>query len=262
MPHHLIRKLEGFAPLSDASKQALHRLDRTMHLLSFGTDIIREGDEPEHINLILSGWACRYKQLVDGRRQILSFFVPGDVCDTHAFLLREMDHSIGTLTDVRLAQVPRDAFLDLLDRYPQIAQAFSWDASVQLAVQRETTASLGQRSGEERMAHLLCELFYRLRAVGLTDGNTCPLPLSQVELASALGQSTVHINRTLQALRAAGLIVLKGKSLTIPDLGALQAVALFNPGYLHLSRGIIWSDTPTTSSHLAQSRQRSTDPIR
>lgn len=251
MPHHLIRKLEGFAPLSDASKQALHRLDRTMHLLSFGTDIIREGDEPEHINLILSGWACRYKQLEDGRRQILSFFVPGDVCDTHAFLLREMDHSIGTLTDVRLAQVPRDAFLELLDRYPQIEQAFWWDTLVQAAVQREATVSLGQRLGQERMAHLLCELFYRLRAVGLTDGDTCPLPLSQTDLASALGQSTVHINRVLQALRASGLIALKGKRLAIPDLDALQKVALFNPGYLHLGYRGIRFDLPITSSHSA-----------
>lgn len=251
MPYHLIRKLEGFAPLSDQSKQALHRLDRTLHLIGPGSDIIREGDEPGHINLILGGWACRYKELEDGRRQILSFFVPGDVCDTHAFLLREIDHSIGTLTDVRLAQVPRDIFLALLDRYPQIERAFWWDTLVQSAVQREGTVSLGRRSGEERMAHLLCELFYRLRAVDLTDGDTCPLPLSQVELASALGQSTVHINRILQALRASGLIALKGKKLAIPDLDALQKVALFNPGYLHLRHVGIRFDTPITSSHSA-----------
>jgi CRP-like cAMP-binding protein len=164
----------------------------------------------------------------------MSLFVPGDVCDTHAFLLPKMDHSIGALTAVRFAEVPSDALVDLLDRHPQITRALSCDRLVQVAVQREAIVSLGRRSGEERIAHLLCEMFLRLRAVGLTDGDTCPMPLSQVELASALGQSTVHINRTLQALRASRLIVLKGRRLTILDFDALQKVALFNPSYLHL----------------------------
>jgi CRP-like cAMP-binding protein len=86
----------------------------------------------------------------------------------------------------------------------------------------------------ERLSHLFCELFLRLRAVGLTDGDTCPLPVTQYELADATGQTSVHVNRTLQELRSRGLIILKGKRLTISDLDALQRVALFNPNYLHL----------------------------
>jgi len=86
------------------------------------------------------------------------------------------------------------------------------------------------------MAHLFCELFIRLRAVRLTDGHSCDVPITQAELGDALGLSMVHVNRTLQNLRAAKLVIFKGKTLTIPDLKALQAAALFNANYLHLDR--------------------------
>lgn len=113
-------------------------------------------------------------------------------------------------------------------------KALWWDTLVSVAIQREWTVNLGQRTAIERLGHLFCELFVRLRGIGLTDGDSCPLPLTQVELADAMGLSNVHINRTLQELRRAGLVVFKGKRLTIPDLAALQKVSLFNPNYLHL----------------------------
>jgi CRP-like cAMP-binding protein len=105
-----------------------------------------------------------------------------------------------------------------------------------LAIQREWSVNLGQRTATERIAHLLCELFFRLRAVGLTTDLTCDLPVTQAELADASGLSAVHVNRTIQELRAADLIVLRGRTLTILDLEALKTVALFNPNYLHLNR--------------------------
>ena len=236
MPSCLIRKLENFTRLSGEDKRALERLAAIVHTVDADRDIIHEGDSPGHVNLILEGWACRYKQLEDGRRQIIAYFVPGDLCDTHVFILREMDHSIGTLTPVRLVQIHRDALLDLTDRHPRITRALWWETLVTAAIQREWTVNLGQRSAMERLAHLFCELFQRLQAVGLTDGDTCPLPLTQNELADTVGQTSVHVNRTLQEMRASGLIILKGKRLTIPDLDRLQRVALFNPNYLHLDR--------------------------
>ncbi|WP_336492907.1 Crp/Fnr family transcriptional regulator, partial [Methylobacterium nigriterrae] len=132
-----------------------------------------EGDPPPHINLILEGWACRYKQLEDGRRQIVSFFLPGDLFDLHAFVLREMDHSIGTITPVKLAEIHQDTFLRITDQHPRIARAVWWEALVAVAIQREWTVNIGQRTGLERIGHLLCELFIRLRAVGLTEGDSC-----------------------------------------------------------------------------------------
>ena len=237
MPQHLIRKLEQFTRLSAEDKCALEAVARQRErLVRPHEDIIREGDPPRHVNLILEGWACRYKQLEDGGRQIISFFLPGDLFDIHAFVLREMDHSIGTITPVKLAEIQQDTLLSLIDEHPRIARAFWWEALVGVAIQREWTVNLGQRTGLERIGHLLCELFIRLRAVGLTADDGCILPLTQGDLAYATGLSNVHVNRVLQELRSSGLIVLKSRHLAIPDLAALQAVSLFNTNYLHLDR--------------------------
>src|SRR3712207_3458341 len=108
-----------------------------------------------------------------------------------------MDHSIGTITRVRLAEIPRDAILDITEQHPRITRALWWEMLVQVAIQREWTVNLGQRTGLERLAHLLCELFIRLRAVGLTQGNTVRLPVTQVDLGDATGLSNVHVNRVL-----------------------------------------------------------------
>jgi CRP-like cAMP-binding protein len=237
MAHSLILKLEQFTRLSSEDRRALHHAaSLQQRRLGPRHDIIHEGDRPEFVNLILDGWACRYKTLEDGRRQITAFFVPGDICDLKVFILREMDHSIGTLSPVLLAEIPRDVVLDLTEGSSRLARALWWSTLVSEAIEREWVVNLGQRSATERVAHLFCELFLRLRAVGRTSGNSCELPVTQAELADTLGLSTVHVNRTLQDLRAENLIILRGKVLTIPDLDALQRAAMFNPNYLHLQR--------------------------
>ena len=233
----LSRKLEQFAPLSGEDRAVLDRAagERVRHFEPH-TDIIREGDRPRDVNLFLTGWACRYKQLEDGRRQIVAFFLPGDLCDHNVFILREMDHHIAALTPVTLAELSREAFERMTLDHPRITQALWWETLVNASVQREWTVNLGQRDAAERMAHLMCELFVRLRGVGLTEGNGCEFPITQADLAEATGMSTVHVNRTLQELRGRQLLTLRGRRLTIPDLGALMRAGLFNPNYLHLER--------------------------
>jgi len=232
---HLIRKLEHFVRLSPADRAILVRAS-SERVRNFRPriDIAREGDKPRDVHLILAGWACRYKQLEDGRRQIVSFFLPGDICDLNIFILREMDHSIGTITSVTIADLSREVFDEISAGHPRIATAFWWEGLVNSAIQREWTMSLGQRTASERMAHLLCEIFLRLRLAGLTREDSCDFPLTQSDLADATGLSKVHVNRTLQELRSAELIVLRGKSLTVPSLERLMNAGLFNANYLHM----------------------------
>lgn len=233
----LIRKLEHFVRLSQNDRAILDRA-ASERVRKFGprVDIAREGDRPKDVHLILSGWACRYKQLEDGRRQVVSFFLPGDLCDLNIFILREMDHSIGTITQVSIADLSRDFFDEMSAGHPRIVTAFWWESLVNAAVQREWTMNLGQRTALERMAHLLCEIFFRLRIAGLTREDSCDFPLTQADLADATGLSKVHVNRTLQELRSTGLIVLKGKLLVVPSLERLMNAGLFNANYLHMDR--------------------------
>ncbi len=234
MENRLIRKLERYVRLSNEDKATLRSAARDkIKRLRPREDVIREGEKPTNINLILSGWACRYKVLEDGRRQIMAFFLPGDVCDLNIFVLKEMDHSVGALTPLTYAEITRETF-DEMAEHPRIVQAMWWDTLVCAAIQREWTVNLGQRTAIERIAHLLCELYIRLHTVGLTVDGRCELPVTQSELADATGLTPVHVNRTLQELRAQRLIVLHGKELQILDFDRLKNVALFNDNYLHL----------------------------
>ena len=123
---HLVRKLEHFVRLSSADRAVLNRAAaERVRSLGPRIDIVREGERPRSVNLILAGWACRYKQLEDGRRQIVSFFLPGDICDLNVFILREMDHSIGTITPVTIADLSREFFDEISAGYPRIARCRS-----------------------------------------------------------------------------------------------------------------------------------------
>lgn len=236
MVNPLVRKLENFVRLSSEERQALDRVVQNTRRLGPREDVVRDGDQPRHVNLILEGWACRYKQLEDGRRQVISIFLPGDMCDPHVFVLKNMDHSLGTLTSCLIAEVSEPSIREITAESRKIEEAFWWEMLVSAAIQREWTVSLGQRLATERLGHLFCELFMRLDAVGLTNGTSCEFPITQADLGDAMGLSTVHINRTLKELRAAGLIRLRGRQLTIPDFPALCGASLFDPSYLHFER--------------------------
>ena len=231
----VVRKLELYTRLSGDDKAALERL-ATGRVRQFGSreDIVREGDAPKDINMFLSGWACRYKQMEDGRRQIIAFFLPGDLCDLNVFILREMDHSISAITPVTLAEVSRETFEEALLNRPRVVQALWWESLVNAAVQREWTVNLGQRTAAERIAHLICEIFLRLHSIGLARANTCEWPITQIELADTTGMSSVHVSRTINELRNLGLIMLRDRQLTVIDLPGLMRLAMFNSNYLHL----------------------------
>lgn len=235
MTGKLFRKLSRYVRLTNLDRTSLNDASEPPRRSEARTDIIDEGDDPHAVNVILEGWACRSRQLVDGRRQIVSLLLPGDPCDPHIFLLDRTDHAISALTPVVYAQIPGAALQELTTRSAALDQAFHREALATAAIQREWTVSLGCRSGIERLAHLFCELYARLSAVGLAKDDTCPLPLTQHDLGHALGQTSVHINRTLQELRAQGLITLRSRQLTIHGMDRLAELAHFDPTYLHFT---------------------------
>src|SRR5262249_47509223 len=152
------------------------------------------------------------------------------------YLFARMDHSIAALTPVAYAEFDRAAFEHLVGTDKTIAEALHCETLVNCAVQREWTLNIGRRDALERVAHVICELFARLSIVGLADANSFAFPMTQMDLADATGLSTVHVNRTLQELRASGLITLRERQMIIHDLEALSGMAMFTPYYLHMER--------------------------
>jgi CRP-like cAMP-binding protein len=242
----LIRKLERSEPWSAQERQAVHdAIDSTVRLPAHA-HLVQEGETPDGIHLVLEGIACGYKLLPDGRRQIVSYCVPGDLCDLRTTLLPQMDCSIGTISQALVARLSRERLAQITLHSPRLARAFWQTTLVEQAIAREWLINVGQRTAFSRAAHLLCEMFLRLRAVGLVKDNSCEFPLTQTEIADTLALSTVHVNRTLMELRRSGLITLREKHLTIHHLAALEAAAGFDPAYLHLGAAPDNDVTPAT----------------
>jgi CRP-like cAMP-binding protein len=237
MPGSLVRKLEHFAPLSDVEKQIAMRAPIRVRHVGARQDIVSDGSQPTDISLISEGFACRYKLLGDGRRQITAFLIPGDICDLRALLLSRMDHAVAALTSCQIAVVPHQKLLEMIERHPGLGFALWADTMLDGAICRSWLTNIGRLPAHARIAHLLCELFTRLLGIGRADHGSFELPLTQTDIGDAMGLSTVHVNRTLQQLRAEGLVELRYHVVVVRDWRRLRAAAEFDPGYLFCEHG-------------------------
>jgi CRP-like cAMP-binding protein len=233
----LIRQLETIAVLSDEDRAALAALPLRVKSIGENRDIIREGSKPTESCLVLEGLVCRYKMVAGGRRQILSFHLPGDLPDLASLYLPRMDHSIAALTPARVAFIPHEAIRNIIRKHVSLAETLTRHALIDGSIFREWIANVGRRTALERIAHVMCETYVRMRALGLVKLEAFDLPLTQAELGDATGLSNVHVNRTLQELRKLGVITTVKKVHTIVDWEMLKETADFDPAYLHLNSG-------------------------
>lgn len=236
---HLVENLRAIAELSPEDETGLLDLPLRVRDLAADTDIVREGDRPTDCCVVLTGFLCRYRVTAGGKRQIMSFHLPGEIPDLQSLYLKVMDHNLGTLAPSRVALVAHEAVLETIRLHPRIGAAF-WRATlIDAAIFREWTVSLGRRSAHGRIAHLICELGMRFGAVKMADNNTFPMPMTQSELGDAMGLSAVHVNRTLMELRSEGLIDWRNGVMTVLDWDRLASTAEFDPTYLHRDQAAV-----------------------
>ena len=230
----MVRKLGKWWPLNSADRAALLGLPYEIRTIGRGKYIVRDGDQPAHSCLLVTGYAFRHKIVGDGGRQILSVHMRGDLVDLQNALLRTADHSVQTLCDSTVAFIPVAAIKRLAFERPAIGLAMWYDTLVDASIHREWTANVGRRDARTRLSHLLCEFGIRLQDAGL--GTLCryELPMTQEEIADAAGLTSVHVNRTLQALDREGLIDRHMRSVFITDWGKLADAGDFCDAYLHI----------------------------
>ncbi len=233
MAHPFLRKLSFGARLTPEDEAVLTSTIEPPRPVRQREDVAEEGVQPNALPLIVDGWACRYATLANGQRQIISLFIPGDLCEPFGMLPRFMDHSVATLTPVLMSPVRVERLKSAVISSPRIDEALWWDLLVSTAIDREHLVSLGRRTATERLGHLFCELHLRLDMVGLVEGMSYEMPITQADLGDLLGLSMVHVNRSLQELRRTGLMSLRGRRLTINNLDGLRELSYFDEGYLH-----------------------------
>ncbi|WP_375393897.1 Crp/Fnr family transcriptional regulator [uncultured Sphingomonas sp.] len=233
MANAFVEKLRGYAPISGMDEAYLEDLCRRPRKFPAHYDLILEGDLPGPVFVVLSGWACRYKILPGGSRQIISFLMPGDFCDMHVAVLAEMDHSIATLTGAQVVTIAGSKMEALPDERPDLVRAFWWTQLVDEGVLRATIVSMGRRTSLERVAHLLCELCFRMRNIGIATDKSFVMPFTQIVLADAVGLTPVHVNRVVRKLRSLGALDLGVGTLIVADIMLLAQIAGFDDNYLH-----------------------------
>jgi CRP-like cAMP-binding protein len=232
----LIRKLDKIHGVTATEQQALDKLPATLKHFAPGEDIIREGDKPTMVCMVVDGTAFRYTIVEPGRRQIMACYIAGDIPDLEGLFLDTMDHSLGVLHSCTIAQIPHDAILRIFEDQPRLGEVFWRETLIDSAMMRKWLACVGRRSALSCIAHMICEFVTRMHAVGLSDRMTCHFPMTQTELGDAAGLSTVHINRTIRDLHKLGLLTWGIHSVTIHDWAGLAQVAQFDPAYLQLPR--------------------------
>lgn len=231
-----LKKLRRRIELSPEEERAIRDSVAETRRVAADQILIRTGQELNSSLLILEGWLARSKDLAGGERQVTELHVAGDFADLHGFTLKRLDHDVLSLSDCVLGVVPHDRLQEITERYPRLARIYWFSTNVDAAMTRELALSLGQRSAISRMAHLFCELYVRLDAVGRARSNGYEFPLTQRELSECLGLTVVHANRTIQELRRRGLVELEKNQLTILDRRGLEGVAEFDPSYLYLDK--------------------------
>ncbi len=231
----LVERWARYSPLSADDRGAIIALP--FNHKRFGRDsyIVREGDTATDCALLLDGFAYRQKLLRNGSRQIISIHIATEFVDLQNSMLGVADHNVQTLNQAEVAQIPRDAILNLMETRPAVRMALWTDTLIDASIFREWVVNVGRRDSRARIAHLICELSVRLKWIGKGDDVSCEFPLTQEHIADCTGLTPVHTNRTLQRLRREGLIQLSSKSLTILDWEGLREAGDFEELYLHPS---------------------------
>jgi CRP-like cAMP-binding protein len=235
--HVFIRRLSELHELSVTDQRAVLDIVGPPKKVAKGQDIVVDGSALTSVPIIVSGAACRYKVLSGGQRQILGFLLPGDMAEDFGGGSTVIDHGVSASTACVVENIPRNSFHQIVGTFPNVARAVWQYCLIQGSLYRSWLVNMRRRSAPERLAHLLCEQFVRLQAVGLAKhGEPIPLHIVQSDLADATGMSVIHLNRTLQHLRSRNLIGRNHGKLEILEWDRLKELAEFDPIYLQSRR--------------------------
>jgi CRP-like cAMP-binding protein len=241
----MVRKLEQWHPLNEEEQAALLALPHTIRELKAHQYVVWDGDRPQNACLLLSGFAFRHKLAGNGGRQILSIHMRGDLIDLQNSLLGVADHNVQMMTDGKLALIPTQAVIDLAFKMPGIGMAMWYETLVEGSIFREWILNVGRRDAFTAIAHLLCEFAIRAELADIGQAVSYELPLTQEQLADAVGLTSVHVNRTLMRLEEEGHIRRSRRIIEIDDWQNLAKVADFEPRYLHIRNHAMLPGAPS-----------------
>ena len=229
----LLRRLNTVSGLDDADIAAMRTLPIVVRQWEAGRAIVSDGDRSTDCCLVIEGFCVRAKTTASGGRQILSIHIAGEIPDLQSLHLHRMDHDLIPVISSTLGFISHTSLRDLTRIRPNVAEKFWRDSLIDAAIFREWIVNVGQRPADSRLAHVVLEVRHRLAVVGRAAGDTFDMPLTQEQIAEALGITPVHANRVIRQLREAKIIDISRGRVAILSEAKLAQLAQFDDRYLH-----------------------------
>jgi CRP-like cAMP-binding protein len=230
----LARHLACIGDLAEDDRRAILALPSEVRELPRLRDVLRTGDHPTQVVVVLDGFLYRHTIGHNGARQIHSFYMAPEAPCLETLYLDVMDNNLGATADTRIGLIPHADIYRIIDERPGIRKLMWRQTLVQAAIFRQWLMRNSTMPAHSAMAHFFCEMFTRARAARSIDGDRCALPITQEMLADSLGVTSVHANRTLMTLRETGAVEWRSGTLEIRDWDRLSVIGQFDPAYLHL----------------------------
>lgn len=218
--------------MTAAERGLLENMIERTEWIDKSTRLVVRGEECDQSTMLIEGFMLRTLDR-EGRRHAVSFHVPGDFVDLHAYALTRLDHNLDTLGRVKVGYVPHGALDAVMREKPHLARIFWFSTLLDAAMHREWIITLEQLTAPRRIAHIFAEIGRRLEMVGLGEADGFSTPLTQADLAEMCGATPIHANRAIQELRQSGIANFDRGRVAIPDRAALEDYAGFKPDYLY-----------------------------
>jgi CRP-like cAMP-binding protein len=231
----LIRRFKDLGVDREDELQALLTLIKAKRRVERGEDIVRVGSSLSCLTVLLTGLACRYRMIENGRRQIFTFQYPGDLCDFDRYILPEGEDAVAALTNCSVGIIAHEDIGKVTAKHPRLRLALWRAAMIEAGIFRERLLNVSQRPALPRIANLLAEQMVRLEAIGVSGA---VIPMTQVDLADAASLSPVHMNRTVQDLRELGVLSKSTHAIEVVHRERLMDLGKFDGRYLNASFGL------------------------
>ena len=222
-----IRKRKAFRQLEDKDLAFISRFKTGELVVEAGSAVLVEDHKSPHLYTILEGWAFRHKDMPDGKRQILNFALPGDLVGLQMSILNEMQHSVTSLTRMKLCVFERAEVWEMFKASPALGFSLTWQAAREEQMLDGHLLNVGQRTAEARAAYLILHLYDRADGVGYAGNDALAAPFSQQHFADALGITNVHTNRTSRKLVKRGFLTWQDRTIVIRDRKALERLSQY-----------------------------------
>lgn len=225
--------------LDDRERRRLEAAISEVKVIGRRRTVMRHGTLLDRSLYLMRGYMCRYIDNNQGDRQLVSIQIPGDFVDLHGYPLTFLDHDVCTLTEVEVALIRHDELDALVAEGPALARKLWFSTLLDAAIHREWIFKLGRLPSHGRVAHFVCEIELRLRAVGLSDGRRFAFPLTQPDIAETCGLTSIHVNRVLRDFREQGLCTIRNGVVDVHDQHGLARLGDFNPAYLYIDAAAV-----------------------